>query len=107
MRPGEESLPLRGLSFWEHNLPWALLKVLQTVHKIKSEQNRVDRECAVVCSRGVTNVITPTKLLSATARPSAGGRRGSGRAGKRSENTGVRRPAKKNDRRNAGVAESW
>lgn len=105
-RPGEEWLPLRDLTFREHNLPWALSNILQTVPKIKGEQNRVDRECAVACSRDATNITVPTKLRSATARQSAGRRPGNGLFGKRSKNTGARRQAKRSDRRNADATES-
>ncbi len=94
------------MTFREHNLPWALPNILQPVHKIKREQKHVDRECVVACSRGATNVITPTKLRSATARQSAGRRPGNGRVGKRSKNIGIRRAAKRGGRRNAAATES-
>ncbi len=30
--------PLRGLSFWERQLPWALVKIRQVIHKIKPQE---------------------------------------------------------------------
>jgi len=33
--PERSKVPLRGMSFWEHHLPWALLKILQILSKIK------------------------------------------------------------------------
>jgi hypothetical protein len=82
MRPGEEWIPPRDLSFWEHNLPWPLVKVLQSVFKIKREQSLADREADGVYSRDVRNGSIPRKLQSATAPMSAGMRPGSGPCGK-------------------------
>jgi hypothetical protein len=62
MRPGEEWIPPRDLSFWEHNLPWPLLKVLQGVFKIKRELSLADREPDGVCLRDVRNGFIRRKL---------------------------------------------
>jgi len=35
--PEKSKVPLRGMSFWEHHLPWALLTILQIFPQIKRE----------------------------------------------------------------------
>jgi hypothetical protein len=62
MRPGKERPPSRDLSFREHHLPWPLLKVLQSVLKIKREPSLADREPDGVCSRDVGNGFVRRKL---------------------------------------------
>ena len=53
LRPGEEyKVPLRGMSFWELDLPWAYVNVLQTIAKIKRLEVRAKlagREGGSVC----------------------------------------------------------
>jgi len=36
--PKGNGRPLRGLSFWEQPLPWALIKILQLFPKIKTPE---------------------------------------------------------------------
>jgi hypothetical protein len=84
MRPGEEWIPPRDLSFWEHHLPWPLLKVLQSIFKIKREKNATDRACGCVSLRDVKNGFIPRKLHSATVPMSARRRPESGLCGKHS-----------------------
>jgi hypothetical protein len=105
MRPGKERPPSRDLSFREHHLPWPLLKVFQSVFKIKREKRLADREHDGVCSRDVRNGSIPRKLQSATAPMSAGMRPGSGPCGKPNCNIDPRRTAKIDERSNAGATE--
>jgi len=63
------------MSFWEHHLPWALLKVLQTIPKIKREgppARFADRGHVFVCLKDVRNDFGPNERLSSIAAIYAG-----------------------------------
>jgi hypothetical protein len=97
------------MSFWELDLPWAYVNVLQTIAKIKRLEVRgkfAGREGGSVCWRDVKRTFILSRRLSAIAVRSVERRRGSGRSGKRSRDTGPARRARKNGRRKAGATES-
>jgi hypothetical protein len=107
MRPGEELLPLRDLSFWEHHLPWPFLTVPQNAPEINSEHHLVvGRERASACLKGADNIFVPGDGGSGIAVTDAGSKLWFGPDGNSNRNTGPRRPAKKGGMHNAVAIES-
>jgi hypothetical protein len=98
-RRGVRSSPGQGASGSRH-LPWALPRVLQVIPKIKrdggGEGCHAGRACGIVCSKGARSAFVPVRRASAIAASIAGRRRGSGRSGRRSNDTGRRRRANRN-----------
>lgn len=101
------------MSFWEHHLPWALLKILQTLSKIKGQHRarggsapNVGRGRAAVCSKDVSSAFVPGKRGSAIAAIDAGRRRGNGRGGRASRPTEPRGRANRNGTGKVGATGS-
>ena len=67
---------------------------------------RAGRGSGVVCSKGASNAFIPGRRASAIAARTAGRRRGSGRVGRPSNDTGRRLPARRNATSKAGVTGS-
>ncbi len=105
--PERRVLPSRAGASGSHHLPWALLRVLQAIPKIKRLAGGSDRRagpgCGAVCSRGAPSVFIPGRRSSAIAARVAGRRRGNGRAGKRKRDTGRRQGANRNGTGKAGA----
>jgi hypothetical protein len=82
-----------------HHLPWALPRVLQLVPEIKRVDGSVwhaGRARGIVCSRDASSAFIPVRRTSAIAASDAGRRRGNGRSGRPSNDTGRQRQAKRN-----------
>jgi hypothetical protein len=110
-------VPRRGVMFpsragasGSHHLPWALPRILQVRAKGKrvgdGSNPGVGRGSGVACSKGASNAFIPARRASAIAARTAGRRRGSGRVGRRSSDTGRRLPARRNATSKAGVTGS-
>ena len=76
------------MSFWEHHLPWARIKILQNPLEIKGHEKDdsrgVVRERGCVCSRAVAGGFVHPARWRGTAAQTVLKLVGSGRSGKRS-----------------------
>jgi hypothetical protein len=102
--------PSRAGASGSHHLPWALPRILQVRAKGKrvgdGNNPGVGRGSGVACSKGASNAFIRARRASAIAARTAGRRRGSGRVGRPSSDTGRRLPARRNATSKAGVTGS-
>ena len=91
--------PLQGLSFWEHNLPWAHPRILHGISKSKwlagADERSAGHGVGTVYSRAANNASIRGMRDNDTAARAVGNRHGSGRGGKPDELTAVRRQEKR------------
>src|SRR6266446_4783976 len=90
--PEGSRFPSRAGASGSHHLPWALPRILQVRAKRKrvgdGNNPGVGRGGGVACSKGASNAFIPARRVSAIAGRTAGRRRGSGRVGRPSSDTG-------------------
>ena len=100
-------IPLQGLSFWEHNLPWAHPRILHGISKSKwlagADERSAGHGVGTVCSRDVSRSFIRGMRASDIAAGTAGNRRGNGRGGKHDELIGVRRQESRSATGKAGA----
>ena len=94
--PERSVIPLQGRSFREQDLPWAFLKILQTIPKSKRPGGGAIPVSAGVYSKDASDAFGPGKPDNATVAASVERRRGPGRGGGRRKNTGPRRRVNSN-----------
>src|SRR6516225_18348 len=107
-----ERFPSRAGASGSHHLPWALL-LLRVLHA-HAKSNRLGggsagqagRDGGTVCSKGASSALLPGKRASGIAARTAGRRHGRGRGGRRSNDIGKRRQAKRNATGRADVTGS-
>ena len=98
--PERSRFPSRAGASGSHHLPWALPRVLQVIPKIKRVGGEAigapAADAAVSAERMRAALSSPAGAPALLQRSAAGRRRGSGRAGKPSRDTGRRRRANRN-----------
>src|SRR5262249_22936588 len=108
--PERSEIPLQGRASGSHHLPWALLRVLHAIAKIKRVAGESARDvghgCADVCSKAVSSVFIRGSHGNGTAAKAAGRRRGSGRDGRRNSDTAKSWQANRNATGKAGATAS-
>jgi hypothetical protein len=108
--PERSGFPSRAGAAGSNHLPWALLRILPAIPKIKSAPSGSGRPAArgrdLVCSKDARDAFGPGKHGSAFAAEDAERPRGDGRGGRPGENTGRRLRAEKNGTGKAGATGS-
>ena len=104
-----ERFPSRAGASGSYHLPWALL-LLRVLHARAKSNRRVGGSAGhghdTVCSKGASSALLPGKRASGIAARTAGRGHGSGRGGRRSNDTGKRRRATRNGRGRASATGS-
>jgi len=99
--------PSRAGASGSHHLPWALPRVVHAIAKNKRLADESgDRGSGGVCSKVAGSVFIPGRRVSGIAGRPAGGKRGDGRDGRRSNDTGKRPQANRNATVRAGATGS-
>ena len=108
--PERSGFPSRAGAAGSNHLPWALLRILQAIRKIKRLVGGsvwpTGRGRGGVCSKDASGAFGPGKHGSAIAAVDAGRLRGGGRGGRPKENIGRRRRPEKNGTFKAGATGS-
>jgi len=108
--PERSGFPSRAGAAGSNHLPWALLRILPAIPKIKRAPCGSGRPAARgrggVCSKDASDAFGPGKHGSVIAAVDAGRLRGDGRGGRPKENTGRRQRPEKNGTGKAGATGS-
>lgn len=108
--PERSGFPSRAGAAGSNHLPWALLRILQAIPKIKRPAGgrvwRTGRGRGGVCSKDVSEAFGPVKHSSVIAAADAERARDDGRGGRPRKNTGRHRRPEESERGKAGATGS-
>lgn len=99
--PETSRFALRGLSFWERHLPWALPRIQQVIAESKSRGSEAGR--AGACSKDASSTFARGMRSSGIAVRAAARRHGSGHVGSPKRDTGPQWRARRSGTARAGA----